>query len=319
MQLPSRSEIEQAAALIAPHVSPTPQYSWPLLSQRCDAQVWVKHENTTPIGSFKIRGGITYLADIKSDHVICATRGNHGQSVAYAAGIFGTTTTVVVPYGNSSAKNASMRALGATLVEHGQDFSEAHQYAHSIAKKHGYHFVPSFHRQLVVGVATCGWELFQAVPDLDAVYVPVGLGSEICAMIAAREALGLKTQIIGVVADNAPAYALSFEQGQRVSTGPVHTIADGVAVREPDQTALDIMLAHVSRFVRVTEADIATAMRVYFTDTHQVIEGAGATSLAALMKERTEMAGQRVGVIASGANVNLDLYLSILKDDLDAH
>ena len=313
MQLPSLSEIENAAALIALYVSPTPQYQWPLLSERCNSEVWVKHENTTPIGSFKIRGGITYMADLDTSRVICATRGNHGQSVAYAARIFGMQATVVVPKGNSASKNASMRAFGATLIEHGRDFTEAHEYAHHLAVEQNFHFVPSFHRKLVVGVATCGLELLKRVPDLDEVYVPVGLGSEICAMIAVREALGLKTEIIGVVADKAPAYALSFEKGQVVSTESADTFADGVAVRVPDAEALSIMTQHVSRFVRVTEREIADAMRFYFTDTHHIVEGAGASSLAALIKDKSRFDSRRAGVIASGGNVNLELYCKILN------
>lgn len=313
MNLPSLSEIKAAAALIAPYVSPTPQYCWPLLSERCETEVWVKHENTTPIGSFKIRGGINYLANLDSDHVICATRGNHGQSVAFAANVFGKKATVVVPKGNSAAKNASMRAFGANLVEYGRDFTEAHVYTHQQSEELNLHFVPSFDRKLVVGVATCGLEILTGIPDLDILYVPVGLGSEICAMVAVREALELDTAIVGVVADRAPAYALSFEQGRVVTTDSADTIADGVAVRVPNQQALDVMRQHVSRFVRVTETEIVDAMRIYFTDTHHVIEGAGAASLAALIKEKSEVSGKRVGVIASGGNINLDLYSSILN------
>ncbi len=313
MQLPSLSEIETAAQLIAPHVSPTPQYRWPLLGERCGVEVWVKHENTTPIGSFKIRGGITYLSSIEADRVICATRGNHGQSVAYAANLFGMQATVVVPKGNSAAKNASMRAFGAALIEYGRDFTEAHDYAHRLASERGLHFVPSFHRSLSVGVATCGLEFLTHVSNLDTLYVPVGLGSEICAMIAAREALGLKTEIIGVVADNAPAYALSFEQGRVIATESANTIADGVAVRVPDAEALAVMRKYVSRFVCVSENEIAEAMRIYFTDTHHVIEGAGAVTLAALIKDKSRHAIQRAGVIASGGNVNQDLYCDILS------
>lgn len=313
MKLLSLSEIENAAALIAPYVAPTPQYQWPLLSDRCNSEVWVKHENTTPIGSFKIRGGITYMADLDTDHVVCATRGNHGQSVAYAARIFGMRATVVVPKNNSTAKNASMRAFGATLIEYGRDFTEAHEYAHQIADEQNLHFVPSFHHKLVEGVATCGLELFKRAPHLDEIYVPVGLGSEICAIIAAREALGLKTEIIGVVADKAPAYALSFEKGQVVSTDSADTIADGIAVRVPDAEALAIMTQHVSRFIRVTEREIADAMCIYFTDTHHVVEGAGASSLAALIKDKSRSNSRCAGVIASGGNVNQDLYCNILN------
>lgn len=313
MHLPPLSEIEAAATLIAPYVSPTPQYCWPLLSERCETEVWVKHENTTPIGSFKIRGGINYLADLDSSHVICATRGNHGQSVALAAKLFGKKATVVVPKGNSEAKNASMRAFGANIVEHGRDFTEAHEYANQQSEELNLHFVPSFDRKLVVGVATCGLEVLTKVPDLDILYVPVGLGSEICAMVAVRESLGLDTEIVGVVADRAPAYAFSFEHSQVITTESANTIADGVAVRVPDKQALEVMLKHVSRFVRVTEMEIADAMRIYFTDTHHVIEGAGATSLAALIKEQSEVSGKRAGVIASGGNINSDLYCSILN------
>ncbi len=313
MLLPSLDEIKRAADLIAPHVPPTPQYCWPLLGERCQTEVWVKHENTTPIGSFKIRGGLTYMADLDAEHVICATRGNHGQSVAYAAAQNGINATVVAPRGNSTAKNAAMRAFGANLIEYGRDFNEAYEHTRELCANGTFHLVPSFDRKLIVGVATMGLELFNAVPNLDIVYVPVGLGSEICAVIAAREALGLHTEIVGVVADNAPAYALSFEQGKVVETDVPNTLADGVAVRLPDSEALHIMRRHVARFVRVPEANIAEAMRIYFTDTHHVIEGAGAITLAALLQEQSKAAGQRVGIIASGGNVNLDLYCRILS------
>ncbi len=313
MQLPSLSEIESAAALIAPHVQPTPQFQWPLLAQRCGTEVWVKHENVTPIGSFKIRGGITYMANRQPTRVICATRGNHGQSVAYAARLYNMTATVVVPQCNSTAKNAAMRAFGATLIEHGRDFSDAHEFARQLAAEQNLHLVPSFHRQLVVGVATCGLELLTQVAGLDIVYVPIGLGSEICAMIAAREALGLSTEVVGVVADNAPAYALSVERGTPVHTESAATIADGVAVRIPDAEALAVIQQHATRIVRVTEQEIAEAVRIYYTDTHHVIEGAGAVTLAALIKEKSRLTDRRTAVIASGGNIDLDLYCDILR------
>ena len=305
--------MDTAASAIYEHLLPTPQYRWPLLCERCGTDVWVKHENTTPIGSFKIRGGINYLRNTPHDHVITATRGNHGQSIAYAAGLFGKKATVVAPLGNSTSKNRAMRSFGAELIEYGADFSEAHEYAHSRAAELNMHFVPSFHINLVTGVASYALELFRAIDDLDAVYVPIGLGSEICAVVAARQALGLKAEVIGVVAENAPTYARSFEQGKPVATDSADTFADGVAVRIPDEQALNIILEHVSRVVTVSEQQIADAVRNYFSDTHHVIEGAGASTLAALIKEKERMSGMRVGVIASGGNIDASLFQGILN------
>lgn len=305
--------MDAAASLIYQHMQPTPQYRWPLLCERSGTDVWVKHENTTPIGSFKIRGGINYLSGTPDDHVISATRGNHGQSIAYAAGLFGKKATVVAPRGNSLSKNRAMRSFGAELIEYGADFSEAHEYAHLRATKSNLHFVPSFHEKLVTGVASYALELFRSVRDLDAVYVPIGLGSEICAVIAAREALNLKSEIIGVVAENAPSYARSFEQRKPIATDSADTFADGVAVRVPDEQALDIILEYAARVVTVSETQIADAVRSYFTDTHHVIEGAGAAALAALIKEKDRMSGMRVGVIASGGNIDSELFQGILS------
>ncbi len=315
MRLPTLKEIQSAATIISEHMQPSPQYRWPLLCERCETDVWVKHENMTPIGSFKVRGGIYYLSQIPASDVITATRGNHGQSVAFATRIRGKKTTVVVPHNNSKSKNASMRALGAEIIEHGQDFSEAHEYAHQRAKEQGLHFVPSFDRKLVVGVATMGLELFQAVSQLDAVYIPIGLGSEICAVIAVREALGLKTEIIGVVAENAPAYFLSFNLRRVVTTSSANTLADGIAVRIPNAESLDIILQHVSRVVKVSDSEITGAVHGYFDDTHQLIEGAGAASLAALLKEKERMKGKRVAVIASGGNIDKELFRRIMASD----
>ena len=316
MLLPTLEEINQSASLIGQHMQPTPQYKWPLLCQRCETDVWVKHENMSPIGSFKVRGGINYMSQIPENHVITATRGNHGQSVAFAAQIFGKNATVIVPYNNSQSKNAAMRALGANLSEYGRDFSEAHDYAHQQAAELGLHFVPSFDRKLVAGVASMGMELFDAVPNLDAVYVPIGLGSEICAVIAAREALGLEMEIIGVVAANAPSYFLSFNQGRAVETDSANTFADGVAVRIPNTQALDIILRHVSKVVKVSESEIESAIHHYFDDTHQLIEGAGAATLAALLQEKSRMKDKQVAVIASGGNIDKDLFRQVLQKNV---
>lgn len=315
----SLSELEAAADLVHSVMPPTPQICWPLLSARAGAEVWVKHENHTPIGAFKIRGGVTYMAELRDRQpavagVITATRGNHGQSVGLAARRAGLPAVIVVPHGNSAEKNRAMRALGVELIEHGDDFQAAYEYAMGLAEDRRLHPLRSFHPALVRGVASYGLEFLRAVSDLDTVYVPIGLGSGISGTIAARDALGLTTRIVGVVAENAPAYALSFERKAPVSTNSADTIADGVACRVPDPQAVATILRGADRIVTVSEAEIRAAMRHYFTDTHNIAEGAGATPLAALLKERTRMAGRRVGLVLSGGNVDLPLYAAILAE-----
>jgi threonine dehydratase len=317
--LPTLSELEAAAAFVHDVMPPTPQYRWPLLCRRAGTDVWVKHENHTPIGAFKVRGGLTYMRELKRQQpdisgVVAATRGNHGQSIAFAARRVGLHAAIVVPHGNSTEKNAAMRALGAELIEHGHDFQAAYEYAMDLAAGRSLHALRSFHPWLVAGVGTYALELFQAVPDLDAVYVPIGLGSGICGTIAARNALGLHTKIVGVVAENAPAYALSFERKAVASTNSADTIADGMACRIPDADALDVIIRGADRLVAVSEDEIKAAMRHYFTDTHNVAEGAGAGPLAALLKERARTAGGRVAVILSGGNIDRDLYASVLRE-----
>src|SRR5262245_36832893 len=299
---------------------PTPQYRWPLLSQRVGTETWVKHENHTPIGAFKVRGGLVYMHELKRQQpglagVIAATRGNHGQSVAFAAGRAELAAVIVVPHGNSVEKNAAMRALGAELIEHGHDFQAAYEYAMELATERRLHALRSFHLWLVAGVGTYALELFRAVADIDTVYVPIGLGSGICGTIAARDALGLKTKVVGVVAENAPAYALSFAQKAGVSTNSADTLADGMACRVPDTAALAIVVEGADRVVTVSEGEIKAAMRHYFTDTHNVAEGAGAAPLAALLKERASMAGRRVALILSGGNIDRDLYARVLREE----
>ena len=308
------AELEAATDLVHAAMPPTPAYRWPLLCERVGAEVWVKHENHTPLGAFKIRGGIVYMTDLKRREpglagVVAATRGNHGQSVAFAARRVGLTATIVVPHGNSVEKNAAMRALGATLIEHGHDFQAAFEYAGDFAQERALHPMPSFDRRLVLGVASYGLELFRAVPDLDTVYVPIGMGSGICGTMAARDALGLKTKIVGVVAEGAPAYALSFAAKKPVSTNAADTMADGLACRVPDAEALDLILKGAERVVTVGEGEIKAAMRNLFTDTHNLAEGAGAAALAALLKERDSMAGKHVAVIQSGGNIDREIYL----------
>ena len=313
----SLQDVEDAAAIVYAAMPPTPQYAWPLLAGRTGCEVWVKHENHTPTGAFKVRGGLVYMDRLKRDGrevagVISATRGNHGQSIDLAAARAGIAATIVVPEGNSVEKNAAMRAFGAELVEAGHDFDAARETAMQLAGERGLSMVPSFHRDLVCGVATYAHELFRAAPLLDTVYVPIGLGSGICGTIAMRDALGLSTKVVGVVSTEAPAYALSFAAGKVVPTNSADTMADGMAVRGPDAAALDIILKGADRIVEVSDAEIATAMRAYYEDTHQLTEGAGAASLAALLQERERMAGKRVGLILSGGNIDRPLYLRAL-------
>ena len=291
----------------------TPQYCWPLLAGRVGAEVWVKHENHTPIGAFKVRGGLIYVGRLARDEaaprgIISATRGNHGQSLAYAGQRFGVPVTIVVPRGNSTEKNAAMQAFGGGLVEHGADFDEARLEAARLAESEGLLFAPTFHPDLVVGVATWALELFRAVSELDALYVPVGLGSSICGAIRTRDLLGIGTEIVGVQSAHAPAYARCLEAGRAVETETADTNADGLAVRVPDADALEIIMRGVSRMVTVTDDDVAEAIRIYWTDTHNLAEGAGAAALAGLMQEREKMAGRRVGVLLSGGNIDLALF-----------
>ena len=315
--LPRLKQLEHAASIVYETMTPTPQYAWPQLRAELGTEIWVKHENHTPIGAFKLRGGLTYFHDLakRKDRpagVISATRGNHGQSVGYAARHHKMSATVVVPLGNSVEKNAAMRSLGVGLVEHGADFQAARERAMWIAQQRGLHMVPSFHPLLVHGVASYSLELLRAVPDLDVVYVPIGLGSGICGMIAAREALKLKTEVVGVVSELAPAYALSFEQKRAVEY-PVSTrIADGLACRIPEPEALEILWRGMARVVRVTDDEVEEAMRLMYSATHNVAEGAGAAGLAAAYKERDRLAGRKAAVILCGANVDRDVFARVL-------
>ena len=310
----SLTDLRHAADLVHAHLPATPQIPWPLLGRRAGAEVWVKHENHLPTGAFKVRGGVVF-ADRHaragdSRGLISATRGNHGQSLAWAGSRFGLTVTIVVPRGNSAEKNAAMTALGARLIEHGEDFEEAREEAHRRAVADDLVFVPSFAPELVKGVATYALELFQSVPNLDAVYVPIGLGSGICGTILARDLLGLTTKVIGVQSSGADCYARSFAAGHLVPGNRADTKADGIAVRQPDPAALRIILAGADRIVTVTDHQIAAAIGAYWTDSHNLIEGAGAAPLAALLQEAPAMQGQRVALIASGGNIDLPLFRS---------
>ena len=307
-----------AERLVRRHVDQTPLHHWPLLSRRSGAQVWVKHENHTRIGAFKIRGGLVYMERLKAREpdvagVIAATRGNHGQSVALAAGLAGIPATIVVPHGNSAEKNQAMRALGATLIEHGQDFHQALVHARDLAARDGLHMLASFHDDLVCGVASYGLEIFRSHDDIDTVYVPIGLGSGLCGTLRARNALASRAAVVGVVADNAPCYARSFATGAPVTTSHCDTIADGMAVRVPHDAAVREINAGAERIVSTSEDDICTAMRHYFTDTHNVAEGAGAAPLAALLRERDRMAGRKVVLVLSGGNVDRNVFARILQ------
>jgi threonine dehydratase len=303
------AELEDVIPLVRAGVPPTPQYAWPLLKVLTGVEIVVKHENHTPIGAFKVRGGIVYFDRLKRERpqvqgIVTATRGNHGQSLAFAGERAGVAVTIVVPHGNSSEKNAAMRAFGAQLIEHGRDFDEAKEAAIRIASERGLEYAPSFHRDFVLGVATYANELFRAVDDLDTVYVPIGLGSGICGVIGMRNALGLKTKVVGVVSDAANTYLRSFAAGHIVATNSALTFADGVAVRVPDATALEVIRKGAERIVEVTDDEIAEAIRSIYSATHNSAEGAGAAALAALIKERAELQGRRAAVILTGQNID---------------
>ncbi len=316
--LPDASELEAAAAVVYRSLQPTPQYAWPLLAQRLGTEVWVKHENHLPVGAFKLRGGLVYFEALRRREpdlrgVVAATRGNHGQSVAYAARLHGFSASVVVPHGNSREKNAAMRMLGAELIEHGQDFQAAVEHAARLAQERGLHRVPSFHRDLVRGVATLWLEFFRTVPELDLVLVPVGLGSNICAAAAARAATGSRARIVGVVSEHANAYAQSFAARRAIESPAGTRLADGLACRMPDADALAIMLQQVDEIVQVSDAEVAAAMDAYFTDTHNVAEGAGAAPLAAAVKIAGRLRGKRIGLPLTGGNVDRELFAEALS------
>ena len=311
-------DLAAATTLVHRHMPPTPLHHWPSLSARTGARVWVKHENHTPTGAFKIRGGITFVDWLRRQHpdcpgIVTATRGNHGQSQARAATAAGLRALVYVPRDNSVEKNAAMCAFGAELVEHGDDFDEARVEAMRVGEEQGLYPVPPFHRELVRGVATYAWEMFRDKPDLDTVYVPIGCGSGICGVIAARDALGLSTRVVGVVSDQAAGARLSVEAGRPVETNSARTFADGMAVRVPVDDALAVYGPGAERIVEVAEDQIAEAIRAYYTDTHNLAEGAGAAALAALMAERDRMAGREVGVILSGGNIDADWFLTVTQ------
>lgn len=317
MSMFNKSDLQQAVEQVHRVVPPTLQFSWPQLSARVGADVWIKHENHNPTGAFKVRGGVTFIEWLKRTHpdirgVVSATRGNHGQSQARAASAAGLAATIVVPVGNSPEKNLAMQSFGATLVEFGQDFDSAREEAGRIARDQGLYPIPSFHLELVRGVATYGYELFTSVPSLQRVYVPIGAGSGICGLIAVRDALGLSTDIVGVVSDRADSALRSVRQGQLIETESAKTFADGMAVRVPSPEALEIYSAGAAEIVSVSDDEIAEAIRILYRDTHNVAEGAGAAAMAAIIKQADKLAGKRVGAILTGGNIDTDKLVSVL-------
>jgi threonine dehydratase len=318
-RLPTREELEAAAELVYAALPPTPQYRWPLLDARCGAEVWVKHENHLPTGAFKVRGGLVYMAHLRAAHpdlpgVVAATRGNHGQSVGYAARRYGVPATVVAPVGNSVEKNAAMRALGVELIECGHDFQEALEVARALAASRGWHYFPSYDRMIVAGVATYGLELMRAVPELETIYVGIGQGSGILGLVAAREALGRSTEIVGVVSASAPAYALSLVANRLISHEVSTRVADGLACRTPNADSLSLIAGRIKRIVQVSDDAVEAGMRALFHDTHNVAEGAGAAALAAVLGEPDVVRGRRVAVVLSGGNVDTPDFARILAD-----
>ncbi|MET3105203.1 threonine dehydratase [Oxalobacteraceae bacterium GrIS 2.11] len=317
--LPSKQQLCTAAQVVYDAMPATPQYCWPLINQALGCEVWIKHENHTPTGAFKVRGGLVYLHALAQrtpgvKHLVSATRGNHGLSVGFAARRHGMTAHIVVPQGNSTEKNNAMRALGVDLIEYGREFQDSREYAANLAKQNDWHMIPSMHPDLVSGVASYWMELLTAQPDLDVIFVPIGQGSGICAAAAARQALGLKTRIIGVVSAHALAYKTSFEAGYKIEA-PVSTeLADGLACRVPDESSLEIILASVDRVLAVSDTEVAAAMKLLFVATHNVAEGAGAAALAAAIQVKKELHGLKVGVPLCGGNVDADQFSMVINN-----
>ena len=309
--------IRSKATLVHAKIPPTPQIEWPLLSRRLQCSLWLKHENYNPTGSFKVRGGLIYVSELllrepEVKGVVAATRGNFGQSIAYASSQFGLASVVVVPEGNSPDKNSLMSALGSEVIISGVDFDESIEAAKIIAEQRRYHLIPSFHADLIAGVSSYALELFEALPDLNRIYVPIGLGSGVCSVVNVRNALGLDCEIVGVVSENANAYQLSFEAGKVMSTNTAETMADGLAVRNPSKDALTIILENVARIVSVSDVQISQMMKILFEDTHNVVEGAGAAAAAAVLKEKDLNKGQKVAAILTGSNINKALFAEAL-------
>jgi threonine dehydratase len=320
MKLPDIDQIRDAQLLIYRYMPATPQYTWPLVNLRLGTEAWIKHENHTPVGAFKLRGALIFMDRLKQEQpelegVVAATRGNFGQGVGMAARLFGLKCVIVVPEGNSPEQNRAMRAQGVDLITHGGDFQESLEYAQVLAAKRNFAFIDSFHEHLVLGTATYALEFLESSPQLDLVYVPIGMGSSICGMAAARNALGLRTEIVGVAAEAAPAIARSFEKGVVLEAPARTAIADGLACRRPNADALAVMLENVSRIVLVSDHEIKEAMRVLQEDTHNLAEGAGAASMAAALKEKTMLEKKRVGVILTGGNVDREIYRVVLNAD----
>ena len=320
MRLPTLSQICEAQQIVYRHMPPTPQYSWPLLNLRLGCEAWIKHENHTPVGAFKLRGALVYMSWLKQMQpeiggVVAATRGNHGQGVAMAARLLGLKAVIVVPHGNSKEKNDAMRAQGAELIEHGLDFQESLEFARTLAAEPGLSMVDSFDQRLVMGTATYAMEFLQGAPPLDSVYVPIGLGSSICGVATVRNTLKLKTEIVGVVAAQSPSYALSYAQRRIVEAPSLTRIADGLACRTPNLLAMEVIWDNVARIVEVSDCEIADAMRAIYQDSHNLVEGAAAAAVAAAIKERDRIAGKRVGAVLTGANVDSGIFAQVLRGE----
>jgi threonine dehydratase len=319
--LPSLTEIEAAQAIVYSAMPPTPQYSWPLLNQRLGAEAFIKHENHSPVGAFKLRGALVYATWLKESQpnletLVAATRGNHGQGVGMAARLLGLRAIIVVPHGNSKEKNLAIEAQGVELIEDGEDFQASLEYARELAVRPSHAIIESFHPRLVAGAATYALEFFRATPPLATIYVPIGLGSSICGVSAVRNALGLATEIVGVVAASSPSYALSFRERRVVEARSQTQIADGLACRLPNADAMQVIWQNVARIVEVSDAEIASAMRAYYQDTHNIAEGAAAAALAGALQEKDSLAGRQIGIVLTGGNIDRDLYTQVLEEAL---
>jgi threonine dehydratase len=310
MEWPTCEDILAAAPVVHRYVKPTPLYEWPALSQLLGCRLFLKHENHTPTTAFKVRGGIYLVSRLPAEQkrrgIIGCTTGNHGQSLAYACRLFGVRCVLVVPARANPDKLAAMRALGAELIEHGQDFDDARAHCETLCEREGLRYVHSANEpDLIAGVGTYALEIFDDLPEPDVILVPVGLGSGICgtALTAARRRPA--TRIIGIQSELAPAVTRSWREGKPIETASPTTFAEGMATRVPADLTLAIMRRHVHDMVLVSDEELREAIRLLLRVTHNLAEGAGAASTAAAWKLRDKLVGKTVVAVLSGGNLDL--------------
>jgi threonine dehydratase len=307
--MPSLRDVIAARPNVYRHLRPTPLYRYSGLSELIGANVWVKHENHLPVGAFKVRGGLNLVAQLsdkeRASGLFTASTGNHGQSVAYAARVHGVHATIAVPEEANPGKVAAMRGLGAEVVFHGPDFDSAREWVAGIAAQQGGRFVGPTEELLIHGVGTYALEIIEDLPEVDAIVVPVGAGSGVCATSIVAKSIDPGIQVVGVQSAQAPAMQMSWASGKAVSAD-MRTVAEGLATRVPFENTQRIMRKYLDDFVLVDDTAIEDAILLLLEHTHNLAEGAGAAALAAAIKLRHRLAGKNVVLVLSGGNLSLD-------------